>query len=420
MIAINPLKTIILNLSLETKNIFKILGPGILVAATGVGAGDLIAAAVSGAQYGYALLWAAVLGAILKYVLNEGISRYQLISGESLLSGWKHRLHPFVSWYFIVYLFIWSLIVAGALMAACGLAAHAMIPELSVIQWGLIHSVVALIIVGVGKYKVVEKLMRIFIALMFIVTILSAILIQPDMMEIIKNIFIPRVPANSVKFILGVIGGVGGSVTLLSYGYWIKEKQWSGKSYLKRSRIDLGIAYTLTAIFGISIMIIAAGVKPEIMSGSQMVVGMADKLETVVGGFGRWIFLIGFWGAVFSSMIGVWQGIPYLFADFYSQYKPSSKFQGEYTASNAYKYFLVYLAIPPMLLLFASKPVWLVILYAVSGSFFMPFLAFTLLILNNKFKILKDELNGKMTNGLLIISLLVFLYLLVVEVISKF
>ena len=56
----------------KKNNIFKILGPGIIVAATGIGAGDLIAAAVSGAQYGYALLWAAVLGGILKYVLNEG------------------------------------------------------------------------------------------------------------------------------------------------------------------------------------------------------------------------------------------------------------------------------------------------------------------------------------------------------------
>lgn len=390
------------------------------MAATGIGAGDLIAAAVSGAQYGYALLWAAVLGAILKYVLNEGISRYQLVNGQSLLNAWKNRLHPFVSWYFIVYLFIWSLIVAGALMAACGLAAHALFPALSIIQWGIIHSLFALVIVFIGKYKLLEKLMRVFIALMFIVTIASAILIHPDITQILKGIFIPQIPEHSVKFILGVIGGVGGSVTLLSYGYWIREKKWSGKSYLKRTRVDLGIAYTLTAIFGISIMIIAAGVKPEIIKGSQMVVGMATEMEMVTGIYGKWIFLIGFWGAVFSSMIGVWQGIPYLFADFYSQYKPLTKIEGGYTASKAYKYYLLYLAIPPMLLLFASKPIWLVILYAVSGSFFMPFLAFTLLILNNKFKILKKEINSKVTNGFLVLSLLVFIYLLVIEIMTRF
>ncbi len=402
----------------KKNNIFKLLGPGIIVAATGIGAGDLIAAAVSGAQYGYALLWAAVLGGILKYVLYEGVSRYQLITEDSLLSGWKKQLHPGVSWYFVGYLVIWSFIVAGALMAACGLAAHALIPVLSVIQWGVIHSLLALFIVFLGKYKLVEKLMRVFIALMFVVTITSAILISPDITQIFKGIFIPQIPENSVKFILGVIGGVGGSVTLLSYGYWIREKKWSGKSYLKKSRLDLGIAYSLTAIFGVAIMVIAAGVKPEVIQGSQMVVGMADEMEAVTGNVGRWIFLIGFWGAVFSSMIGVWQGIPYLFADFYSQYKKTVI--KKYTETKAYKYYLLYLAVPPVILLFASKPVWLVVIYAVSGSFFMPFLAITLLLLNNKFKWLKEEINSKITNGLLLLSLMVFLYLLVVEIINKF
>ena len=52
------------------------LGPGIVIAATGLGAGDLIAASVAGAKYGVAILWAAVLGAILKFTLNEGLARW--------------------------------------------------------------------------------------------------------------------------------------------------------------------------------------------------------------------------------------------------------------------------------------------------------------------------------------------------------
>lgn len=400
------------------KNFFKIIGPGIIVAATGVGAGDLIAAAVSGAKYGYLLLWAVVLGAILKYVLNEGISRYQLVSGQSLLQGWKTKLPSFVSWYFIIYLFLWGFIVAAALMAACGLAAHAIFPDISVATWGIIHSLFALFIVFLGKFKVVEKLMHLFIATMFIVTILCAIMLKPDLVSVVKYMLIPQVPEQSVKFILGIIGGVGGSVTLLSYGYWMKEKNWQGKSYLKKSRLDLGIAYGLTALFGIAVMIIAAGVKPEVMTGSKMVIGLANELETVLGSFGKWIFLVGFWGAVFSSMVGVWQGIPYLFADFLNKKTLISK--EELTSSINYKLFLLFLALPPIILLFMSKPVWVVILYAVAGSFFMPFLAFTLLILNNRYKLLKDEVNSKITNGLFILSLGVFIYLLIVEVISRF
>ena len=55
-----------------------ILGPGFVVAATGVGAGDLIAASVAGRRYGLAVLWIVVVGAALKWVLNDGVARWQL------------------------------------------------------------------------------------------------------------------------------------------------------------------------------------------------------------------------------------------------------------------------------------------------------------------------------------------------------
>ena len=55
-----------------------IIGPGFAVAATGVGAGDMVSAAVAGSRYGMAIAWAAIVGAILKYVMNEGVARWQL------------------------------------------------------------------------------------------------------------------------------------------------------------------------------------------------------------------------------------------------------------------------------------------------------------------------------------------------------
>ncbi len=61
------------------------IGPGLLVAATGVGAGDLAAASFSGAQLGVAILWAVVLGAFFKFVLNEGLTRWQLDTGNNML-----------------------------------------------------------------------------------------------------------------------------------------------------------------------------------------------------------------------------------------------------------------------------------------------------------------------------------------------
>ena len=69
-----------------------IIGPGILVAAIGVGAGDLTAAGFAGGKLGTAILWAVIIGAFFKYVLNEGLTRWQLVTGQTLLEGMARRL----------------------------------------------------------------------------------------------------------------------------------------------------------------------------------------------------------------------------------------------------------------------------------------------------------------------------------------
>ena len=123
------------------------LGPGIVIAATGLGAGDLIAASVAGARYGMVILWAAVIGALLKFTLNEGLARWQLATGTTLLEGWVRRLPRFWSAYFLIYLLLWSFIVAGALMAASGLAAQALLPAISVEAAGIVQSLIAALLV---------------------------------------------------------------------------------------------------------------------------------------------------------------------------------------------------------------------------------------------------------------------------------
>ncbi|MGH3623021.1 MAG: Nramp family divalent metal transporter, partial [Sciscionella sp.] len=44
----------------------RLVGPGIMAAATGVGAGDLVATMVAGARFGYVLFWAAIVGTVFK------------------------------------------------------------------------------------------------------------------------------------------------------------------------------------------------------------------------------------------------------------------------------------------------------------------------------------------------------------------
>ncbi|MDQ7064455.1 MAG: Nramp family divalent metal transporter [candidate division KSB1 bacterium] len=392
------------------KWLMQTLGPGMAVAATGVGAGDLVAASVAGAKFGTAVLWAAVVGALLKFAVNEGIARWQLATQTTLLEGWTQKLHRSISVYFLVYLVLWSFFVAGALISACGLAGYSLFGFGSVQGWGIVHSIAAAAFVYWGRYRYFETMMKFFIGLMFMAIILCAALILPEVDGVLYGLVLPSLPAGSTKFIFGVIGGVGGSVTLLSYGYWIREKSWLGSEHHTRVRVDLITAYALTGIFGVAVMIIAAGVSPQVATGTGIVLALADRLAEVLGPTGKWVFLVGFWGAVFSSMLGVWQGVPYLFADFLQAYRGQTP-QNVRTDSKPYRWYLLYLAFPPMLVLIFGRPVWIIVLYSILGALFMPFLAATLLILNNRREWVQSFRNGLWMNLLLILSLVLFAYL---------
>src|SRR5262245_66036814 len=99
----------------------KLAGPGLVVAATGIGSGDVVSATVGGARYGVVLLWAIAAGAFFKFVLQEGIARWQLATGKTALEGWADYLPARVKWYFGVYLVISAVAISASLTTATAL-----------------------------------------------------------------------------------------------------------------------------------------------------------------------------------------------------------------------------------------------------------------------------------------------------------
>lgn len=395
------------------------IGPGLVLAATGVGVGDLVAASVSGARYGLALIWAVVVGAVLKYALCEALTRWQLATGTTLLEGWAEHLGGWVRWVFLVYLVIWSFVVGGALVNACGIAAHALAPGLSFEVWGVLHSLVAAALVVFGGYRPFENLIKVFIAVMFVALVGCALWISAPVEVARAVVRDAGIPVGSVPFALAVIGGVGGSVTLLSYGYWIRERGWEGPTWLRVVRVDLAVAYALTGIFGIAVMVLAANVLHDegvVIRGTGAVLQMAEPVERLLGEPGRYAFLIGFWGAVATSMLGVWHGVPYLFCDFLALMRSGRGHSGRIevdTRSLGYRGFLAFLSLPTLSLLYFERPVTIVILYSVLGSLFMPFLAATLLFLNRRVERIGSQMRTRaLGSGMLVACLVLFGYLL--------
>jgi Mn2+/Fe2+ NRAMP family transporter len=398
---------------------WSLIGPGLLVAATGVGAGDLIAALVAGSLYGLNFVWAIVLGVAIKFSINEGVGRYHLASGQTILEGF-HSLGRWASGFFGGYTLIWGFVFGGAVSASCSLAATAIFPGIPFWAYVVAHPLLGAVLVLANQYETFENLMTVFIAVMFVTVVGSAILVLPRLSGILAT-GIPGLPEGSIIYVLGLIGGAGGTITMASYGYWLAEKEWDSRRYVSVMRLDASSAYAITGVFSIALMIMSAALlfgTGGSISGQQGLVTLANNLGNELHPVLRTTFLIGFWSASFTSLLGVWHGVSYLFADFVDTVSSGATEPERLRSTWAYKFYVLWLSVPPMLLYFFGRPVFLIIIYGLLGAVFMPFLAVVLIRLLNSEDVETTGRNHWLSNLMLGVSTLVFASLLLLELVS--
>ena len=400
----------------NASSVLKLAGPGLVVAAAGIGSGDVIAASVGGARYGVLLLWAIAVGAFFKYVLNEGIARWQLATGKTALEGWAEYLPRWVKVYFGVYLVLWTVFVAAALTNATGLGISNLTGGRVPQSWGgVFHSLFGFAFVFLGGYGGFEKLVKTLVGIMGFCILVCAVLTFQDAPAVLRGTFLPIIPEGAGLYVLSIIGGIGGSVTILSYNYWMREEKLAGPGQLGYVRGDIAIAYLFTALFGMAIMMTANQaffVPGVVITNAQAVPKMAEMLGSILGTFGRVSYSIGFWAAVFASLLGVWQSVPYLYADFYGiirKLSPDERERVVKVTSTPYRLALAFVALSPIPFAFTGQPIQVIVAYTIVGSLFVPFVAATLLYLNNRVKWgTAVPHNNWPTNALLIIILLLF------------
>jgi Mn2+/Fe2+ NRAMP family transporter len=278
----------------------------------------------------------------------------------------------------------------------------------------MLSSVLGVFLVIRGGYRLFEKVMRVCIAVMFFTVVVTAALLWPGTMEVLRGIFVPSIPDFSgvgLIWTVALIGGVGGTLTVLCYGYWMREEGRTGSEDLWICRVDLGAGYLMTAVFGIAMVIVGSTVQIE-GQGTTMLVTLSDRLAEYLGPSGKWLFLIGAWGAVFSSLLGVWQSVPYLFADCWGLVRERAEHESPRalivdTRALPYRFYLLLLAFVPMIGLFwgfqqVQK------LYTVTGALFFPFLALALLILNGRSDWVGTRFKNRPATAAVLIAVLAF------------
>jgi Mn2+/Fe2+ NRAMP family transporter len=387
----------------------KDLGPGLLLAATGIGVGDMVSSTIAGAEFGLTLVWALAVGVVVKFAITEGAARWQLATNKTLVEGWRDHLPRAAVLAFFVYFVVWSYMVSSALVTASAMVPTAVMPSVPLPVWGTLHAITAFVLVYVGRYERFLTVIKWFVGLKF-GAVMGSVLLILFWSGADSSHFGARSPL-STAYTLSLIGGVGGTVTLLSYAYWMREAGWSGSSSLPKARGDLTVSFSLVFFFCLSMIFLATQIDwtGQILDeGPRLCLLLADRIGAEIGPLGRAVFLMGFWGAAFGSVLGVWHGVPFLFDDFLHLWRrePRTGQQGK-----AYRYWAGYLTLASISALVIQRPVWLVFAYTVVGSMFFPFVISTLLFLNNSRHAPRATRNSVFVNVVLVAALLLFVYL---------
>ena len=320
---------------------------------------------------------------------------------------------------------VWGFVFGATAMTATALPLNAMFPSVPLNVFAVAAGLVGLAFVWFGQYAVFEKVMTALVGVMFLTVVGIAVLLVPDVPAMVAGLA-PVVPDGSVVYTLGLIGGVGGTITMAAYGYWINAKGWHDASWMKVMRLDNRVAYVTTGVFVLAMLVVGA----ELLFTAQIALTEGDRglldldavLEDRFGSTLATVFLVGFFATAFTSVLGVWQGVSLMFADFVANLR-GQKGPGENATeevvraerSPAFRAYALWLTFPPMLLLLVDRPFALVIAYGALGAFFMPFLALTLVWLLNTSRTPKEWRNGWLSNVLLVAAGLLFVVLCVIE-----
>jgi hypothetical protein len=147
--------------------------------------------------------------------------------------------------------------------------------------------------------------------------------------------------------------------------------------------------------------------------GTAMLVVLSDRLGEELGPIGKWLFLAGTFGTVFSSLLGVWQATPYLFAECWRLGVRRNEKPVDIN-SPTYRWFLVVLAVVPMIGLFGSfREVQKI--YTFIGAYIFPTLALLLIVFNSRSAWVGHRFKNHPVTIVLLAGVLVFFTWLAIE-----
>ena len=234
------------------------LGPGLLFAAAAIGVSHLVQSTRAGADFGWGLIWALIIVNIFKYPFFQYGPRYAMATGESLLDGYYKVGKVFLITYFILNLATMFTIQTAVTIVTAGLASSLFGLTDNMVIWSLIITLICYLILLLGKYQILDKMIKIIILILAVSTLFSTGVASINSEETysLKQIF----PTGSgLVFLVAFMGWMPAPLDIsIWHSIWTLEKKKNQKITPKESLFDFNVGYFATVILGICFVSLGA------------------------------------------------------------------------------------------------------------------------------------------------------------------
>jgi len=325
----------------------KFLGPSLILSASIVGSGELIATTTLGAKAGFVTFWIILLSCLVKVAVQIEMGRHTILSGETAMQAFNQLPGPRIrgtNWsiWLVLGIMIIKLLQVGGIVGGVAIILNMVFPKLSVVAGAFLVATVVALMTFKGYYRFIERISIVLIAIFTLFTFFALYFLNfteyaltwPD----IQSGLTFQLPAAAVAVAIGAFGITGvGAEEIIHYNYWCLEKgyasytgpyedtpEWTkrARGWIKVMYLDALVAMVIYTTVTLAFYLLGAAVlhaQDRIPEGYEMVESLSMMYTESIGPEAKPVFLMGSFMVLFSTLFAALAAWTRQYSDMFGQ-----------------------------------------------------------------------------------------------------
>ena len=387
------------------------VGPGMVLAASIVGSGELIATTTLGAQVGFLALWIILVSCAIKPVVQAELGRYTVATGHTGLEGFDRVPGPRLRVGWVVW--AWGLTVSLTLLQVGGMyggvaqVLHLLLPAVTVNAWVLVCVALTIALLLGGGYDRIERLAFVKVGLFTALTIAAAAVLVRRSGAIdpanLANGLTFQLPAAGLATAIAVFGITGvGATELVMYPYWCIEKGYArfvgprdgSAAWLTRARgwirvmhLDILCSLVIYTLATVAFYLLGAGIlhNAGVIPSQQDTIQVLSRIYTqTLGEWALWLFYAGAVVTLYGTIFASTAAHARLFADALRVGRVYARDDGRRRTMWRSRFVVLLSVAPALLYWFIEAPVQMVVMGGLAQAAMLPIIGLAAVYLRHR------------------------------------